>query len=225
MKYLRMALLAGLIVIFQLVIAQSAIAARTLGWPNLIPQFKPLVAPHAHLSEELRYDFDEIMIVRDLSEAERKQPHMAEYVKSARSYEAKFKAKGIDVEKLVAAYRVYKKKMVARQSQVVQGLNGQTVRIAGYLLPLDYSEKAVRTFLLVPYIGACVHVPPPPPNQIVYVSLKKPFRPQQLFTPVTVRGLLSTKLQAHDVALGDGTAKITMGYSMRSVEIEPFRQN
>jgi hypothetical protein len=59
------------------------------------------------------------------------------------------------------------------QTAIVEDLNGRIVRMPGYLLPLDVIGAKVTEFLLVPYIGACIHVPPPPPNQIVYVKVVK----------------------------------------------------
>jgi len=54
---------------------------------------------------------------------------------------------------------------------VVQELNNVEVKLPGYIVPLDLDEDyRVNEFLLVPYFGACIHVPPPPPNQIIYVK-------------------------------------------------------
>ena len=50
----------------------------------------------------------------------------------------------------------------------------------------------VKSFLLVPYVGACIHVPPPPANQIVFVQLKHGFKSPELFAPVWVTGRIST---------------------------------
>src|SRR5687768_227568 len=47
--------------------------------------------------------------------------------------------------------------------------NGKRVRVPGYMVPLDDSASGVDEFILVPYYGACIHTPPPPPNQMVYV--------------------------------------------------------
>ncbi|WP_019895249.1 DUF3299 domain-containing protein [Hydrogenovibrio halophilus] len=49
-------------------------------------------------------------------------------------------------------------------------LDGQTVTLAGYIAPLEIRNGLVHSFLLVPYFGACIHVPAPPPNQTVYVT-------------------------------------------------------
>jgi hypothetical protein len=56
-------------------------------------------------------------------------------------------------------------------TDTLKKLDGKVVKIPGFIVPLeDYEEEAVE-FLLVPYFGACVHTPPPPPNQLVYVKM------------------------------------------------------
>jgi len=53
----------------------------------------------------------------------------------------------------------------------VEDLDGRKGRIAGYVVPIDTNaEGELTSFFLVPYFGACIHVPPPPPNQIVYAQ-------------------------------------------------------
>jgi hypothetical protein len=53
----------------------------------------------------------------------------------------------------------------------LRAVAGKEVRIPGFIVPLeDYAERTSE-FLLVPYVGACVHVPPPPPNQLVHVKM------------------------------------------------------
>ena len=59
--------------------------------------------------------------------------------------------------------------------RVVAELNGKRVRIGGYVVPLDFEATTIKEFLLVPFVGACIHVPPPPANQIVYVKADKGF--------------------------------------------------
>jgi uncharacterized protein len=48
--------------------------------------------------------------------------------------------------------------------------DGRTVKIAGFMVPLEDEQRQATEFLLVPYTGACIHTPPPPPNQIVFVK-------------------------------------------------------
>ena len=53
-----------------------------------------------------------------------------------------------------------------------KSLVDKEVKIPGYVLPLDMYGRGVNTFLLVPYIGACIHVPPPAPNQLFMLRQK-----------------------------------------------------
>ena len=58
----------------------------------------------------------------------------------------------------------------AQDFNVNKSLEGATVRLPGFIVPLEAVKNGdVSEFLLVPYFGSCIHVPPPPPNQIVYV--------------------------------------------------------
>lgn len=79
-------------------------------------------------------------------------------------------------------------------SQINKGLDGQTVKLPGFVVPLAIDAKSrVSEFLLVPYFGACIHVPPPPPNQIVHVTMAQPMQLESMYEPVWVIGKLSTQ--------------------------------
>jgi hypothetical protein len=83
----------------------------------------------------------------------------------------------------------------------VKALDGQYVKLPGYIVPLESDAGGLLgEFLLVPYFGACIHVPPPPPNQIVYVKLKKPFDLKSMADPYIVTGTISTKPWTGDMA-------------------------
>lgn len=77
--------------------------------------------------------------------------------------------------------------------RVVTALNGEKVKIGGYVVALDFESTSVKEFLLVPFVGACIHVPPPPANQIVYVKAAKAFELTDIFEPVTVTGTIKTE--------------------------------
>ncbi|HKZ97437.1 MAG TPA: DUF3299 domain-containing protein [Hyphomicrobiaceae bacterium] len=76
---------------------------------------------------------------------------------------------------------------------VVAELDGKRVRIGGYVVPLDFEATSVKEFLLVPFVGACIHVPPPPANQIIYVKSENSFDVGGSFEPVTVTGTIKTE--------------------------------
>ena len=97
---------------------------------------------------------------------------------------------------------------------VVGELDGENVRLPGFVVPLDFEGTEISEFLLVPYFGACIHVPPPPSNQIVYVKTVAAYPLQELFDPVWVTGVLSTKAHLNDV--GDA------GYTIQATIIEPY---
>ena len=80
---------------------------------------------------------------------------------------------------------------------VVAELDGKRVHIGGYVVPLDFDATTVKEFLLVPFVGACIHVPPPPANQIIYVKTEKGFEVAGQFDPVTVTGTIKTSDRLH----------------------------
>ena len=95
---------------------------------------------------------------------------------------------------------------------VVPELDGQRVRIGGYVVALDFDATSIREFLLVPFVGACIHVPPPPPNQIIYVKAAEGFEISGQFDPVYVTGTLKTARQFTGLA--------ATGYSMEAEKVE-----
>jgi len=79
----------------------------------------------------------------------------------------------------------------SQQKGAALQLNGKRVSIPGFMVPLEDDLEQVTEFLLVPYAGACIHVPPPPPNQIVYVKMNSNTKVQVTFTdPILVTGVL-----------------------------------
>lgn len=63
--------------------------------------------------------------------------------------------------------------ITGKSSSELQALNGKSVKIPGFMVPLEDNQRDVVEFLLVPSPQACIHVPPPPPNQMVYVKMKR----------------------------------------------------
>jgi hypothetical protein len=91
---------------------------------------------------------------------------------------------------------------LAMEDILVAELDGEEVTIAGFVVPLDLAEDdRVREFLLVPYFGACVHVPPPPPNQVIHVRSEEGLEVERIYEAWTVTGTLS--VQATESALAD----------------------
>lgn len=95
-------------------------------------------------------------------------------------------------------------------------LDGKEVRIAGYVTPVGFDKGDITEFLFVPYLGACIHVPPPPANQIVFVKDARNLKMEQMYQPIWITG----KLQATPVS----TALANVGYSMTGPKIEPYKE-
>lgn len=94
-------------------------------------------------------------------------------------------------------------------------LADKDVRLAGFVVPVEYGDDQVITeFFLVPYFGACIHVPPPPPNQIVYVKYPKGLTLEALYDPFWIEGRLHTEIVENDLALS--------AYSFSAAGVKPY---
>ena len=83
----------------------------------------------------------------------------------------------------------------------VKELNEVKVRIPGYTVPFEFGANAeITEFLLVPYYGACLHAPPPPPNQTVFVMTDEPIRLRELDQAVWIEGTMYTQTQESELA-------------------------
>jgi len=100
-------------------------------------------------------------------------------------------------------------------TDVNENLDGAMIRIPGFVVPLEFDEEqTISQFFLVPYFGACLHMPPPPPNQIIRVNAPKGIQMSALYDPFWIEGQLSTSFQENDMA--------TSAYAMRLQRIEPY---
>ena len=98
---------------------------------------------------------------------------------------------------------------------VIKDLDGQQVKLPGYIVPLDVTEEGrVTEFLFVPYFGACIHVPPPPSNQIVHVTSELGVLMDALYQPFWIEGPLN--VEAHSSEMGNA------GYQMSAEKIYPY---
>nr|WP_010130922.1 DUF3299 domain-containing protein [Microbulbifer agarilyticus] len=80
-----------------------------------------------------------------------------------------------------------------KSARIKPEFDQQNVRIPGFVVPLEFDDdQTITSFLLVPYFGACIHLPPPPPNQVIYGEFSKGFQVQFLFDPFYIEGELRT---------------------------------
>ena len=133
-------------------------------------------------------------------------------------------SEGIDVQGLLAKRSEITELRKQQGTEVVTELDGKQIRMPGFALPLEYSDKKITEFLLVPWVGACIHTPPPPPNQIVYVKVEKGFKTNGMFEPIWVSGELMAKPLTKNLYLKDGSADIGVGYTLVANAIASYQK-
>lgn len=99
--------------------------------------------------------------------------------------------------------------------KTVADVAGHKIKLPGYVVPIETDDRGRMTeFFFVPFFGACIHVPPPPPNQLVHVVLAKSVPTPQIYDPYWLRGELRIETVKNKVA---GSA-----YSMRDAALLPL---
>ncbi len=100
---------------------------------------------------------------------------------------------------------------------VVKDIDGQLIRLPGYVVPLELNADGIHQFLLVPYYGACIHVPPPPANQTIYVTTEDTGGVEiDMFLPVWVTGVIRAERVSSELA--------ESGYRIEATLIEPYEE-
>jgi hypothetical protein len=90
---------------------------------------------------------------------------------------------------------------VMYSAKTVPALDGRSIRLGGYPVPLETDAQGRSTeFFLVPYPGACIHVPPPPPNQIMLVRYPQGLLLEDIYAPLWVSGRLRVEPVSNDLA-------------------------
>ena len=199
-----------------LALLSYADAPRPLMWADLVPKVAAADNPFAKLDKQQLTELNTVATVRE-RKARGDTTLSALELADERALSRDLTKSGVDVDGLLA-----KRKQLAQQPN--SALDGQTIRLPGYLLPLEFSGKRVTEFLLVPWVGACIHTPPPPPNQIVYVKTSKPFDMAGVFQPIWVTGQLAAKPAKQSLYLVDGTSDISIGYMLEATDVEPYKE-
>ena len=90
---------------------------------------------------------------------------------------------------------------VFQSFRTVPELDGQKVRLPGFVVPVETTEEGLLSeFFLVPYFGACIHVPPPPANQIIYARLEKPIPMVNIWDAFWMEGTLNIEEVRNETA-------------------------
>ena len=102
-------------------------------------------------------------------------------------------------------------------TRVMPEMNNKSIRIPGFIVPLEFDDEQIVTqFFLVPFFGACIHVPPPPPNQVIFVNYPKGLKLTALYDPFWISGVLKTSITENDLA--------TSAYSIEMESYESYTE-
>ena len=102
-------------------------------------------------------------------------------------------------------------------TDVNPAMDGEWIRIPGFVVPLEFDEyQTISQFFLVPYFGACLHMPPPPPNQIILVDAPEGVQMSALYEPFWLEGKVSTVVTENDMAKS--------AYAMQLHKLSPYSE-
>ncbi len=192
-----------------------------IGWQELTITIEPHDDPFFGLDYEQRRHLETVLDVA------RQRQNGAEVSEQDLSLAGKasewLREHGLDAQQLVLKDRALLEKIALQRSSVRTELAGMDVRIPGYVIPLEFSGTKVTEFLLVPYNGACIHTPPPPANQIIYVTLERGTALDGLFIAVWVEGRLGIERNNRTAQLSDGTSGFEVGYSLDAYSVRIYQ--
>ncbi|MCU9846746.1 DUF3299 domain-containing protein [Defluviimonas sp. WL0024] len=198
-------------------LAQAA-DPQEISWDTLAPPAAVIENPFETLTDDQMDSLRQIL--RFEAQAERSDD--AEASSKAQALREQLAKDGLNVDGLFAARLAIMEKREAAASAVNEDLVGTSVRLPGYVLPLQFKDRKAVEFLLVPTVGACIHTPPPPANQIVHVVYPEGIEVNGLFTPVWITGTMVAQSSVQDVGYVDGQAPVSVSYTMQPVLVEVY---
>ncbi len=249
-------------------IAAPAQAAREIAWEDLQPAKATIEDPMAHLPPEQYADMSSLARIGwwiESGETSSDGPDAERAEELRRS----LTEQGVAVDAVLAELDAARQQWLQQSRGINGDLEGQSVKLAGFVLPLDVSasmlEQSIKSenghdeakvqaaqrqraqgprsqdprsqdlrsqdqsaseqasrFLLVPYVGACVHVPPPAANQMVYVEPSQELDTPGLFDRVWLEGQLRQQPGTYDLYLVDGVRQVRASYALDLKAITPY---
>lgn len=209
---------------FALVLASitvtSSVAAemQSISWEDLLPEERRYHDPFVELEYSQINELAKLyrLEVFGADEADEEQLAVAAEIREG------LVAQGLDPDWLFEQREIVMNQRRLENSEPNPDLIGQTIRMAGYLLPIDLVDQKAFEFLLVPTLGACIHTPPPPANQMVLVQYSKGFEVDELYKPVWIVGEMLAQNQSSTLQLIDGQSNIETTYKMNALSVEIY---
>lgn len=190
-----------------------------INWNDLAPPAEAYSNPFESLETD-QMDALRLILRRETALENGLEPSVS--AEKAASLRAELEGQGLDVDTLFSQ----RLEIMEKRRKAALGTNdevvGQSVRIPGYVLPLEITDGKVIEFLLVPTVGACIHTPPPPANQMIHVTYPEGFPITTLFTPVWIGGALEAGFSQQSVGFSDGRADVEVSYVMNADVVETY---
>ena len=193
---------------------------RKITWNDLVVKVE-FDDPFLDLSSEQLYNLSLVARFRE-KEADPDKAITSTELAQKDSLEGLLASDNVDVDYLLSMrYKI--KELRQQQFEAVDtSLNNTRVKIPGYLLPLNFTNEKTTEFLLVPWVGACIHTPPPPKNQIIYIQTNEGLAPMSRFEAVSIEGIITTINKTTTLYLVDGRDEISSGYSILDAKISIY---
>ncbi len=194
------------------------VSADQLSWEQLLPVNVPKIEdPFAELTYDQRLDLVSLAKYRISENLNKDQRQIM------KGLQEKLESDGLDIEWLFSKSEEvanYRRKLSSMPNET---LTEETYEIPGFITPVEFSDDVVTKFFLVPTLGACIHTPPPPANQIVLVDFPKGVKLTSLNDPIWVKGDLKIKKAKADVTYSDGATDVETIYQMNNVSVRSYR--
>lgn len=210
----RPALLPSLLIAAALAAGVARAEPAQISWSDLAPPAPAIENPFEALSAE------QLDALRTLLRHQAGASGITDA--EADALRAGLAADGLDAEALFARRLEIMAERQAQATATNAALTGRDVRLPGYVLPLEIRDRRATEFLLVPTVGACVHTPPPPANQLVHVRYPEGVEVDGLFTPVWIEGPLAASFSEQAVRYSDGQGRVAVSYAMDAAAVEPY---
>ncbi|MEL7330203.1 MAG: DUF3299 domain-containing protein [Cyanobacteria bacterium J06559_1] len=221
------ALLLGFVmsVLMAVIPAAPAAAQSTITWEDLQAQSTHLRNPYEQLNEDQTFRLSSLYQLREWTKDNPPAPDSIE-AKEIQRLEQTFADEGIDPDALLVHVDEAQAYWRSQAQTTNSDLEEQFVQLSGYVLPLgdnrsDSQTQSVNEFLLVPYVGACIHVPAPPPNQIIHIEPAAAIENPGVFSAVEVSGKLRSQSNSYELFRVDGTRTVDVSYALDLEAIAP----
>ncbi|WP_117196251.1 DUF3299 domain-containing protein [Rhizobium terrae] len=205
--------------------AAFSAGATQLKWEMLIPPAEALSFSPNDLPLEQQQALGSVLYWKGHPSGELSEEFALQHAEAKKRVDEdreKLAAQGVDLDALYNQYVAWATEVERRGTLTETKYDGERVSIAGYLLPLDFAPSGTTEFLLVPYFGACIHEPPPPPNQVIYLKSSAPYAPKALFDAVMTTGTMRVQSEKKNLSFMDGSGDVASGYLLEGESIVPY---